>query len=161
MKLVWTIALLAWLAPAGALAQTPTWSGPFSQTSPAQNGTMTCTQPSAPVLQCTLSAALLAPDPIITPATFTVSLPLSIDELIGTLTMANGPFTAITVISGDSGNPTLNPPGYFNVWPLTQHIRVNETAGATLPPAGTYHLMVTATNANGTGAPAAITVIVP
>ena len=89
--------------------------------------------------------------PIITPNSYTLSFPQSADEEIATLSVTNTPLTAITIVSGDSGNPSLSPPGYFAVYPATQNLRTSETAGAVLPPAGTYTLGINAANSFGTG----------
>ncbi len=99
--------------------------------------------------------------PVVTPASFTVALPLVNDELIATLAVSNPPITGMAIVSGDSGNPTLNPSGYFNIWPTSLHLRLSDVGGAVLPPAGTYTLMINATNAAGTGSAAQVTVIVP
>jgi hypothetical protein len=99
--------------------------------------------------------------PLVFPiATFTIVDPVIIDQLIGTLTIVNGPVSAMTIVCGDSGNPTNKPPGYFEVWPLTEHIRTTDIIGSSLPPSGVYNLMVSATNAAGTTV-APVTVIVP
>jgi hypothetical protein len=103
----------------------------------------------------------IGPLPVVTPASFTVATPLTLDEQIGAIVASNGPITNLTIVSGDPGNPGLVPPGYFAVYPITMHLRTTGFVSNALPPAGTYTLMVAATNAAGIGSPAAITVVVP
>ena len=91
---------------------------------------------------------VLAAIPVVGPATFNLTLPLTTNQPVGTVTASNSP-TAFAITTG-------NPAGYYaisNAGALTV-----TAAGAAGIPAGTASLGVTATNAGGTSPAATITV---
>ena len=158
------ITALSLFAAGRGVAADTLWTGPYSQTFPSQSGTVSCTEPTPSTFTCTFLPPLLPPLPIpvIASAMFNVAAPIVNDELIGTLDISNGPIAVLKIIGGDMGNPTTDPPGYFNVWPATLHLRITGVDGAVLPPSGIYFLVVSATNSSGvTSEPAIIMVIVP
>ena len=137
----WFFALLLLLAAPSAQAQTP-----FA----------CCSQVCAPVAgQAT---------PVVYPiAIFTVARPVVFDQLIGTVAVVNGTVSAMSIVCGDPGNPSLKPPGYFAIYPASEHLRTSGSVDGqapALPPSGVYNLMISATNSAGTTI-APITVIVP
>jgi hypothetical protein len=88
--------------------------------------------------------------PVVSPATFNLTLPLTANQPVGTVTASNSP-TAFAITTGNAS-------GYFaisNAGALTV-----TAAGAAGIAAGTSTLGVTATNAGGTSPAATITVIV-
>jgi hypothetical protein len=88
--------------------------------------------------------------PVVTPATFNLTLPLTVNQPVGTVVASNSP-TAFAITTGNAS-------GYFaisNAGALTV-----TAAGAAGIAAGTSTLGVTATNAGGTSPAATITVIV-
>jgi hypothetical protein len=84
--------------------------------------------------------------PVVTPANFTLPTNPPAQTIIGTLTATNSP-TSFQIVSGD-------PNHYFAVG--AHHTAV---AGP-IPPDGIYNLMVSASNASGTGAAAPVTITV-
>jgi hypothetical protein len=91
---------------------------------------------------------VLAALPVVTPATFNLTLPLTANQAVGTVAASNSP-TAFAITTG-------NPNGYYaisNAGALTV-----TAAGAAGIAAGTASLGVTATNAGGTSPAATITV---
>jgi hypothetical protein len=93
---------------------------------------------------------VLAAVPVVSPATFNLTLPLTANQPVGNVVASNSP-TAFAITTG-------NPAGYYaisNAGALTV-----TAAGAAGIPAGTASLGVTATNAGGTSPAATITVIV-
>nr|HEV8010867.1 hypothetical protein [Bradyrhizobium sp.] len=93
---------------------------------------------------------VLAAIPVVSPATFNLTLPLTANQPVGNVVASNSP-TAFAITTG-------NPAGYYaisNAGALTV-----TAAGAAGIPAGTASLGVTATNAGGTSPAATITVIV-
>ena len=83
--------------------------------------------------------------PVITPISF--SVPTKPTGTIGSIAATNSP-SSFQIVSGD-------PNHYFAVG--QSHVAV---PGTSVPPDGIYNLMVTATNASGTGPAAAVTVTV-
>jgi hypothetical protein len=91
---------------------------------------------------------VLAAVPVVSPATFNLTLPLTANQAVGTVAASNSP-TAFAITTG-------NPSGYYaisNAGALTV-----TAAGAAGIAAGTASLGVTATNAGGTSPAATITV---
>jgi hypothetical protein len=93
---------------------------------------------------------VLAALPVVSPATFNLTLPLTANQAVGNVVASNSP-TAFAITTGNAG-------GYYaisNAGALTV-----TAAGAAGIAAGTATLGVTATNAGGTSPAATITVIV-
>ena len=91
---------------------------------------------------------VLAAVPVVSPATFNLTLPLTANQAVGTVAASNGP-TAFAITTGNAS-------GYYaisNAGALTV-----TAAGAAGIAAGTASLGVTATNAGGTSPAATITV---
>lgn len=103
----------------------------------AATGTVTVTQSAGTV-------------PVLIPVNFSIPTATGLDVLIGTIVGTNTP-TTYTIVSGDPNHE-------FAVYASSQHIRTSETIAPA--PDGIYHLMVSGTNASGTGPAVAIGVTV-
>lgn len=86
--------------------------------------------------------------PVVIPASFTISAPASVDELVGTVNFTGTTPTAWSITGGDA-------PHNFDIYLQgdgTAHLRT--VASGTPPPLGAYNLTVVASNANGQGSAA-------
>lgn len=103
----------------------------------AATGTVTATQSAGTV-------------PVLTPVNFSIPTATGLDVLIGTIIGTNTP-TTYTIVNGDSNQD-------FAAYAATQHLRTSATIGPA--PDNIYHLMVSGSNASGTGAAVAVNVTV-